>query len=304
MEKSIETQIITIINDQGPLLGKEIMAHFNKDDYIQVWKTCFESNIFHISHFARYYLRYDIAREDQIRLSPSVLRDFLSFTLISLPHQRSQVIDRQIMLSNHHREISMRKLKLAYSTILDLDPAIAKELNEKSCYFISGDIAYFLAHEEPREAHDLGELVKGSDIDIINIYDDDLDPEIIKKAEETMLAKKHMLLKQPSVREELDFIFKPYSRMETQFSYKDIREKIACKILYESLFVAGSLEVYSRLKDDMRKAGVDKKIEADFEQAMEERKSAIKKIMSGAHDPHDANTQSLFFFSQERLEFI
>jgi hypothetical protein len=42
-----------------------------------------------------FYLRFDITRGDQVRLSPSILRDFLSFTLFGLPGQREQMIERQ-----------------------------------------------------------------------------------------------------------------------------------------------------------------------------------------------------------------
>lgn len=303
MPENFETKIINILNSEGPLLGKEIMEHFERRDYTNVWKTCFQCSIFHVSHFARYYLRYDIAREDHIRLSPSILRDFLSFTIISLPHQRSQVIDRQIILSNKHREISMRKLKIARDALLDIDLDLREALDRKSCSFISGDISYFLAHDEPREAHGTGELVRGSDIDIITVYEDDTDPDLIKRADEAMLQKKHILLKQPSVREEIDFIYKPYQKIREQFSYDDIKQKIACKILYESLFIAGSLQLYAKLQQDMEDAGVTKKIEADFLTALEERNTAIKTIMSSQHDLNDSNLQSLFFFSQERLEF-
>jgi len=49
-----------------------------------------------------------------------------------------------------------------------------------------------------------------------------------------------------------------------------------------------------------------KKIEDDFAKALAGRKATIKKILSleaGELESMDKNTQSLFFFSQERLEF-
>ena len=116
----METRIIDAVNARGPLLGRELVEALDGAPYLDVWRTCFGSGFLQISHFARYYLRYDITREDFIRLSPSILRDFLTFTLISLPHQRSQVIERQIQLSNHHREISVRKLAVARDTIMYL----------------------------------------------------------------------------------------------------------------------------------------------------------------------------------------
>ena len=82
---NLSAKIIDLLDANGPMTGGEIASKLGDVKKILVWKTCMDTDRFHIFNCARYYLRYDITRDDQIRLSPSVLRDFLSFTLIYLP---------------------------------------------------------------------------------------------------------------------------------------------------------------------------------------------------------------------------
>ena len=131
--------------------GKELVEQVPDRNYLELWQACFTSPDILISHFSRYYLRYDITREDSIRLSPSILRDFLSFTLFSTVSQREKVIDRQVTLSNHHRQVSMQKMRIARGILRQIMRKIPQDLHHIMCAFIAGDIAYFLAHREPRE---------------------------------------------------------------------------------------------------------------------------------------------------------
>lgn len=289
--------------EEGPLLGAELCRHFPDQSYLAIWQACFQDLEIHISHFAGYYLRYDITREDLLRLSPSVLRDFLSFTLISLPYQRGEALLRQVEISNTHREISQRKIAIARSMLSEIFRQFDFSLQEKLCAFIAGDNAYFLGHDEPREVEEIGQLVKGSDIDIIIIHDDDIDPAVIEKVENEMIKSKNFFLRHPEHRQEIDFICKPRSKMFSQFNYRDIHEKIASKIAYESLFVAGSVQFYMEVIQQLEFSGVKAKIESDFRRAAAGRRAAMKTLLEAAPDNLDEDTESLFFFSRERLEF-
>jgi hypothetical protein len=42
----------------------------------------------------------------------------------------------------------------------------------QTCFIIAGDVVFGMAHAEPRPEASTGELVKGSDLDIIVIADD------------------------------------------------------------------------------------------------------------------------------------
>ena len=299
-------KITKILEANGPMTGGSIVAELGDVRSIRIWKTCMNGELFQTFNCARYYLRYDITREDQIRLSPSVLRDFLSFTLVYLPGQRALAVEQAAKLANKHRLISLRKLKFARNTLLALSPDIQKALSNHACCFIAGDISYFLAHEEPRVNQQLGVTIKGSDIDIIIVHVNDLTPDIVEEAERQLLAYKFRAMKDPALAQEIDFLFKPVKTMFSQFGYRDIHQKIACKILYESFFLYGRLDLYENLLTELEFSGTIKRIEDDFDKALTGRQKTIANILAIENldpDDMDPDVQSLFYFSQERLEF-
>lgn len=299
----VEARIVAQIGERGPQLGKELAFAMPDIPVLALWQACFRSQSFLISHFASYYLRYDITREDQVRLSPSILRDFLSFTLFGLPGQREQMIERQGSLSNTHREISREKIALAQSAMKAVFLKLTREIRSQLCAFIAGDLAYFLAHNEPREHAASGEMVKGSDVDIVIILSDAL-PEAVKETiDAEMVRLKSIYLRHPDYRQEIDFITKRQSVMERQFGYGDIHDKIASKIAYESMFLGGSLTLYMEVREAMSRLGVDKLIEGDFDHALKDRKNAMRKLLHVDASTIDDETRSLFYFSQERVEF-
>lgn len=299
----IEERILQALAEKGPQIGKELAFAMPDIPVLALWQACFRSQSFLISHFASYYLRYDITREDQVRLSPSILRDFLSFTLFGLPGQREQMIERQGSLSNTHREISREKIALAQSAMKAVFLKLSRETRSQLCAFIAGDLAYFLAHNEPREHAASGEMVKGSDVDIVIILSDALPEEVKETIDAEMVRLKSIYLRHPDYRQEIDFITKRQSVMERQFGYADIHDKIASKIAYESMFLGGSLTLYMEVREAMSRLGVDKLIEADFDHALKDRKNAMRKLLHVDATTIDDETRSLFYFSQERVEF-
>ncbi|MAN45843.1 MAG: hypothetical protein GYB49_02315 [Alphaproteobacteria bacterium] len=301
--KDIEVRIEAMLAEKGPRLGKELAEDMRDVPQLALWQACYQSRKLHVSHFASYYLRFDITREDQVRLSPSILRDFLSFTLFGLPGQRDKMIERQGTLSNMHREISREKLSVAQSVMKQVFVTLGREIRSQLCAFIAGDLAYYLAHNEPREHMATGEMVKGSDIDIIIILSEALPEDVQERIDTEMTALKNYYLRHPEYRHEIDFICKRKSVMERQFQYGDIHDKIASKIAYESMFLGGSLTLYMEVRDAMVRTGVDRLIEADFEHALKDRKHAMQRLLEARSDMIDDETRSLFYFSQERVEF-
>ncbi len=299
----IEARVARIIEENGPRIGKELAWALPEVPVHILWQACFRSQSFLISHFASYYLRFDITRGDQVRLSPSILRDFLSFTLFGLPGQREQMIERQGQLSNMHREVSREKLAVAQAALRSLFLKQPREVRSQVCAFIAGDLAYFLAHNEPREHAASGEMLKGSDIDIVIIMQDGLLEELKQQIDAEMTALKSYYMRHPDYRHEIDFICKRQSVMERQFGYIDIHDKIASKIAWESMFLAGSLTLYMEIREAMTRTGVDKLIEADFDHALRDRKNAMRTLLNFTGEALDDETRSLFYFSQERVEF-
>ena len=299
----IEARLTQILEEKGPRIGKELSEEMPDVPVLALWQVCNRSKSLLISHFASYYLRFDITREDQVRLSPSILRDFLSFTLFGLPAQRYQMIERQGTLSNMHREISREKIGVAQDVMKQLFVSLGREVRSQLCAFIAGDLSYFLAHNEMREHSASGEMVRGSDIDIIIILSEALPDDIQERIDGEMVALKNFYLRHPKYRHEIDFICKRKSVMERQFQYSDIHDKIASKIAYESMFLGGSLTLYMEVRDAMVRTGVDRLIEDDFTHALKDRKNAMKALLNAPGDTIDDETRSLFYFSQERVEF-
>ena len=301
--EEIEARVTQLLEAEGPKIGKELAWSLPEIPVLRLWQACFRSQSFLISHFASYYLRFDITRADQVRLSPSILRDFLSFTLLGLPGQREQMIERQGQLSNMHREVSREKLAVAQAALRTLFLKQSREVRSQVCAFIAGDLAYLLAHNEPREHAASGEMLKGSDIDIVIILQDSLPDEVKVQMEAEMTALKSYYMRHPDYRHEIDFICKRQSVMERQFGYGDIHDRIASKIAWESMFLGGSLTLYMEIREAMGRTGVDRLIEADFDHALRDRKHAMRTLLNVAGDTLDEETRSLFYFSQERVEF-
>ena len=299
---SLKSEISSLVGFYGPMLGKELHEHLPDVELLKLWQACFTSSDLQLSQFSRYYLRYDIMRDDYIRLSPSILRDFLSFTLFSQDSQRDAILERLIRLSNRHREISRWKTHLARNVLADVFAELAIEDAQHVCAFIAGDLAYFLGHNEPREIEALGEMVRGSDLDIIIIHDG-LTGEKVEQINQRMLMAKNYMIRNPNLRQELDFVVKSQDRMFGQFAYETIQQKIASKIAYESMFMAGSIRLYTEVMEELRRSGTQDRIDADFEKGLSDRAAATTQLLRTDPESLDKNTRSLFYFSQERIEF-
>lgn len=304
MEPLVE-RIIELIRENGPSSGVQLSEWLEGIPPINLWRACYVSRQIRIRNCARYYLRYDITRDNVLRLSPSILRDFLTFSLIYLPEQAVTAVEGGTLLANKFRSISLRKLSRARQALLELDAELQRELNDHCVVFLSGDIAYFLAHDTRRQHATLDVPVNGSDIDIVIVTNNEADPVKIKAIEDGLLKIKRLFLLMPQVREELDFIVKPFDKMLDQLAYGDIHQKIASKILYESYFLMGRVDIYESLMRHLELRGTRAKIEADFETALTERKNTISTILAlkPEESVKDREVASLFFASQERLEF-
>ena len=208
-------------------------------------------------------------------------------------------------MANEFRLISIRKLSFARQALLLLSEDLKTEISSNCVVFLSGDIAYFLAHDTERRHATLDVPIKGSDIDIVIVANQEANPEKMEKIGGELLQIKHSFLVNSDIQEELDFIVKPMARMLDQLEYRDIHQKIATKILYESYFLMGRVDIYQALLRHLEFSGALAKIESDFEIALTERRQTIGKIMKLSHMDagKDENVNSLFFASQERLEF-
>lgn len=302
---SVDDEIETILKSNGPVTGGQLCEKLPHISNIAIWRACYGSSHVRVYNCARYYLRYDILRGNQLRLSPSILRDFLTFSLVYLTDQVVEIVEGGTLLANKFRSISLEKLSWAREALLQLDDDLQEVLNEHCVVFLSGDIAYYLAHETQRKHSQLGVDVNGSDIDIVVVTNRGAPADKIAQIESQLLTIKKVYLMTPNIREELDFIVKPIDTMLGQLAYGDIHQKIASKILYESYFLMGRVDIYQTLMKHLKLTGTWDRIERDFEIALGQRKDTIAKILALSPDAstEDEEVASLFFASKERLEF-
>lgn len=294
-------KIIRALVDHGPLTGNELLRAIGDVDKFELWRACFRYNTLQISSFARYYLRYDLKIDDYLRLSPSIIRDFLTYTLIALPHQRGELHRRQLILCNQHRDISVAKLRIVTELFAEINDRVTPQTKAATCAFVAGDIAYFMGHSEDRPSPATGEMMRGSDIDIVIVHTDDARADDIALIDRHLYARKPILMKHPDYRQELDYIIKPLDRVSAQAAYESIQDKIACKIIYESVFMWGSPRVYVDVRAAIERQAIHDRIQADFASAIEDRARAVDEILSSP--TVSPETKALFYASQERVEF-
>ena len=88
----MENKIISLIERQGPLTGSEILETVGGDGLI-LWRACRLSKILTVRTVGTRYLRLDRKVEGFARLSPSILREFLTFSVVGIQGDSSRRTD-------------------------------------------------------------------------------------------------------------------------------------------------------------------------------------------------------------------
>ena len=76
-------EIISLLRENGPLTGKELIKK-SRSDALSIWRACYKSEKILTKIVGRRYLRLDRRVRGYARLSPSILREFLTYTVIGL----------------------------------------------------------------------------------------------------------------------------------------------------------------------------------------------------------------------------
>lgn len=116
----MEKEIVRVLNDKGPLTGAELLETLGEDALL-LWRACKFSGQVAIQTIGCRYLRLDSKIEGFARLSPSILREFLTYSVIGLTRNQDSLASKADEVAFHIREVSRAKLELArniFSTIL------------------------------------------------------------------------------------------------------------------------------------------------------------------------------------------
>jgi hypothetical protein len=289
----------------GPMTGKE-MAECSGMDYFVLWKACYHNPNIVTRTIGSRYLRLDKHVEGLARLSPSILREFCNYTVIGLAEQSEALNQKADKLHREIIEISGKKRRLAeyiMEHVIDSQPEPGL-IRKNTCFIIAGDVAFEMAHLEPRPEFSTGTMVNGSDLDIVIVYRD-LPESTLNSLDASVYENKYSLLRNPVYNEEIDYVIKDLAKVEKQLAFDSFEAMVASKILDEGAFLCGSFELFSEIKQMVADFGIPGKLSALKEQASIERESARRKLLALSDTVIlDKEMRQLFYTTSEREEFF
>lgn len=300
----MEREVLALLEGRGPLTGGEIADRLGGDGRV-LWRVCALSPSLEIRRIGRRYLRLDRRVDQYVRLSPSILREFLTYSVVGRAGDESALAQRARELEAHIEAVSKDKLDLAYRIAGGLFSRLESEwdLPRQVCFIIAGDIVFNMAHDVPRPERSTGKLVRGSDLDLIVVLEDEVSDALMKRLDEAIYQDKYRILIAPALREEIDYVVKRVSRVREQVRFDTFKRMVACKILQEGQLLYGSRELFEGIKALLRESGVTEKLEALEREAVIFRREAEACLLSAAMEKMDGEHLNLFYPTQESEEF-
>lgn len=305
---SLAEQVAELVREKGPLTGAEIQNHL-KGDSLALWQACRSSALLETRTLGRRYLRLDAQVEGYARLSPSILREFLTYSVIGLAENPASLERRGGEIVSGIEEISREKHALARRFIADIRERLNDDWPEENlCAILAGDVVYGMAHRVPRPERSTGKLVDGSDIDLVVVLTDDVPDSIVKRLDDAIYQSKYMALITPSIREEIDYVVKRMARVEEQLRFDTFKRMVACKILYEGVLLHGNAALFDGIKSRLRDRGITQKLEDMERQAHAFRNARQDYLLHHCSAETSRETmrsadRTLFYSAEESEEF-
>lgn len=255
------SEIGELLGRDGPLTGAELIEA-TQQDALALWRACRTSADVSYELVGRRYLRLDRTIDGWARLSPSIRREFLTYTVFGGPGQQAAVSERATKLTRDADRISRAKSYLARDVMASVlgELGLGYPLDAKVAFIIAGDVTYGMAHAVPRPESSTGQLVRGSDLDVIVVAEDDFPAGALAQLDEAIYRKKHYLLVSPSHHEEIDYVVKHVALVREQLRFDTFEHCVASKILHEGEMLCGSREVFDLTKLLVAQSGVPAKL--------------------------------------------
>jgi hypothetical protein len=301
----IEDKVIEILKERKSLTGKELWNESQIEE-LPLWRICHRSQRIVSKIVGRRYLRFDRAVEDYARLSPSIKREFLTYTVCGLKENSEEIKERAKDLRQKIKETSKKKYNLAkkiISGIVESDEH-REEIEKNACFIIAGDIVYNMAHLEPRPEKSSGELVRGSDLDIVIITEDKFPKRVIEELDSKIYREKYRYLFDPNYRQEIDYVIKNISKTKEQLNFDSLERMIAAKLLYEGRLLCGSREMFENIKKMLLERKIDDKLAALEKKARKNRLAAISDLLGSGDKPLSPEWMHLFYTQEEAEEIF
>ncbi len=299
----MEEEIINLLSIRGPLTGSEIRKIIRGDNLL-LWQTCKTSSHLQVKSVGVKYLRFDRQVNGFARLSPSILREFLTYSVVGLVEKPLLIEERGEEIFSHIVQVSRSKMALARHLIEVVKTQFGESWpHDQICFILAGDIVYEMAHDVPRPERSTGRLVRGSDIDLVIILNDNVPDDFIGRLDRTIYQEKYKFLKSPSINEEIDYVVKKMERVREQVCFDTFKNMVACKILQEGKLIGGSDRLYHEGMKLLKDHGVLEKLNRLQEEAIVFRKQEEEFLIQS--DANLIKREDLYFFypAEESEEF-
>lgn len=272
---------------------------------LSLWRICNKSDEIILKTIGKKFLRLDSRIKGYARLSPSIKREFLTYTVIGLKKDSVEIKRKASSTYQEIKKISRQKLELAREVIKKIVAEQEKPeiLSGCICFIIAGDIVYSMAHAEPRPETSINEIVKGSDLDIIAVTEN-LPRKILKDLDRSIYQQKYYLIKSPSYREEIDYVIKDIRKVQDQLNFNNFKFMVASKILYEGKFLYGSTELFKKIKKMLSERKIPKKLLALEKEAIAGRENAESYLLENSGALPEEECMQLFYTKQEKEEIF
>ncbi len=301
--RDAEDKIVSLLRSGGPLTGGELAGR-SRIDLFTLWRTCRNSSRLCSRIAGRRFLRLDRNVPGYARLSPSIGREFTTYTVVGAAEDSGRVEDRAGELEAETAAISREKYALARETIGSVLGSLPEsgDIIERSCFIIAGDIVHSMAHRARRPERSTGKPVRGSDLDIVVVTGEDLAPDAVSALDRAIYDRKHFLLVHPRYREELDYLIKDLDRVRRQLEFDTFERMVASKILHEGEFLAGSPRIFEYVKELLEEKEIPKKIAGLAGRARRTRKQAEERLLTLSSELEAGEDRDLFRTREESLE--
>jgi hypothetical protein len=300
----MERTITDLIKQKGPLTGAELHTALGGDPYL-LWKACMKASRLTTRIVGKRFLRLDQKVSGFARLSPSIMREFLTYSVIGLTEDTEGLERRAHEILAHIQQVSRNKRELARNIV----SVLAGQLVHRGigiddlCVLIAGDIVYDMAHDVPRPERSTGKMIRGSDLDLVFLLDDRVPDAAAQGLDEIVYREKYRYLINPLMREEIDYIVKKLERVREQAAFDTFKRMIACKILHEGELLYGSAILLQAAKSMLEAYGATEKLARMQQEAWSFRAKAEEYLLGGHQDRIADEDRHLFYTAEESEEF-
>lgn len=304
MHRHAQDLITGLIKKKGPSTGFEIVKEIDMDGLL-IWKACKTSLQLQVRTLGKRYMRLDRHVEGFARLSPSIFREFLTYSVIGLAGDPEPLKKRCREVIERIHRISRSKLDLARRMVSGIMEEFGEEASGKHqlCFIVAGDIVYDMAHDVRRPERSTGRLVKGSDIDLVVVVDDSLPDASIHRLDDIIYREKYRMLIHPAVNEEVDYKIKRLALIRDQARFEDFKQMVAVKILREGVLVYGSETLFYTVKKIIEENRLPERLDELQRLAELFRTKAEEAILGNTMDKEEIRKQHLFYSAEEFEEF-